>query len=116
MPSYTVRRDVETVATANAASDSVAKSAAVEQVREQLAASDALADFDAEAAEIFEFPSGPFDPHRVTVDLTVAVVVEAADESAAIEAGDAEIDALLGALDLDDIEYAGPARVDAAVS
>ena len=115
MPAYTVRRDIETVATAHAASESVAESTAVEEVREQLAAADGdgIDDFEITASEIYEFPSGPFDPHRVTLAVTLTVTADATDEAAAAELGAETIDEILAGMDLDGVEYVGPARVDA---
>ncbi|WP_136716229.1 hypothetical protein [Halorientalis salina] len=118
MPSYTVGRDIETVATVHATGDSVAKSSAKAEVREQLtaASADGIEDIDIGTVEIFEFPSGPFDPHRVTVALTVTVVVDASDETDATEAGADVIDEILSGTDLDDVEYVGAARVETAAN
>lgn len=116
MSLYTVRREIETVGTANAASTGVAKSTAVDDVREQLTAAgaDAIESLDVEATEIYEFPSGPFDPYRIHIDVTLSVTVDAADEATAITAGEERIDEILTASDLDDVEYTGPAQIDAA--
>lgn len=116
MSTYRLRREIETVATAHAASTGVAKSEAADAIREQLrtAGTETIADLDVEATDIFEFPSGPFDPYRVHVVATVTVTVDAADESAALDAGTDAIADLLAAADLDDVEYVGTAELDAS--
>lgn len=114
MPTYTVRRTIQTIATADAGSTSIAKSTAVDEVREQLtdAASSAVDDIDIESAEIFEFPAGPFDPYRLTVTISLAVTVEAADEATAIDSGEDAIETLVTAADLDEVEYLGTTQLD----
>jgi len=116
MSLYTVRREIETVGTANAASTGVAKSTAADDVREQLTAAgaDDIDALDVEAADIYEFPSGPFDPYRIHIEVTLSVTVEASDDVAAGEIGRERIGEILVSSGLDDVEYAGPAQVDAA--
>lgn len=115
MPRYTVQREMQAVATVHASSDSVAKSTVIEEVSEQLTAAgaDSIETLDIQPTDIYEFPSGPFDPYRLSVQLILAVPVEAADEQTAIEAGAETIETLLAATDLDDIEYVGSAQLDA---
>ncbi|MFD1585493.1 hypothetical protein ACFR9U_00745 [Halorientalis brevis] len=116
MSLYTVRREIESVGTANAASTGVAKSTAADDVREQLteAGADAIAALDVEATDVYEFPSGPFDPYRVHIEVTLSVTVEASDDATATEVGEDRIAEILAASGLDDVEYAGPAEADAA--
>lgn len=112
MATYEVSREIETVATGKASTTSTAKSSAAASVRETIEAAGDLT-VETEAVDVFEFPAGPFDPYRITVRATVAVVVDADDESAALEDGRERVDAALAAADLDDWEYAGSAAVEA---
>lgn len=116
METYRVRRTIETVATANAASESVASSTAADQVREELSGTGAFDEITIDDTEIYEFPAGPFDPHRVTVRVTLAVTVDAADESAASEAGTDAIETTLAGTDLDAVTLVGTGQVEAGAT
>jgi len=115
--SYQVRRGFETVATANATSESVARDQAIAAVRDSIeaAATDGfpLVSVEMESQGIYEFPSGPFDPHRFTVHGSVTVSVTADDDATAREDGTTAIETLLDRADLDDLAYRGETTVEA---
>jgi len=113
MGTYTVRRGFETVATCNASGTSTAESAAESSVRAtvEAAAGDALADLSVEAVDVYEFPSAPFEPFKITVRGILAVTVEADGPDQAPEAGSTVIDDALSAADLDGWEYRGDAEL-----
>jgi hypothetical protein len=114
MPRHTLRRTFEVVSTAHAASTGVAKTEAADAIREALTEADdgTIDSIETDATDIYEFPSGPFDPYRVHVTATVTTSVEADSESAAIDAGTDRIESMVAAADLDDVEFDGPAVLD----
>ncbi|WP_336002448.1 hypothetical protein [Halorientalis halophila] len=107
MTSYLVRRGFQTVATESAGTTGTAKSEAAASIRETLlAAGDgSIETVSAEATDVYEFPSGPFDPYRLTVQGSVTVAVESADEQSGVASGERLIEELLTAADLDGWEY-----------
>mgnify|MGYP006278926919 CR=1 FL=1 len=113
MTTYHVRRAFETVATVSAGTTGTAKSDAAESIRESVreASGETFESLSAEATDVFEFPAGPFDPYRITVQGTVTVTVEGDDETNAAETGDQLIEDLLTAARLDDWEYLDEATV-----
>lgn len=107
---HEVRREFETIATARAASERVARDNAVATVTDRIetAATDEfpLEAVDAESVDVFEFPSGPFDPYRFTVHGSVTLTVP--DGGADVrETGETAIASLLERADLDDLSYRG---------
>ncbi|RXK51521.1 hypothetical protein [Halorientalis pallida] len=116
MSTYHVRRAFETVATVSAGTTGTAKSDADESIREAVreAGGETFESVDAEATDVFEFPAGPFDPYRVTVQGTVTVTVESDEEASAAETGDQLIEDLLTAARLDGWEYLDDTTVTGA--
>lgn len=116
MSTYQVRRTIETVATAHATSTGVAHDETKAKVREAItdAGDSAFEGVAVESTEVYEFPSGPFDPYRMTVRATLTVSVSAPDESTAIEDGRNAIDELLNSADIDSWEYAGDTTLETA--
>lgn len=116
--SHEVRREFETIATARAASERVARDNAVASVRDRIetAATDEfpLETVDAESVGVYEFPSGPFDPYRFTVHGSLTLGVPEDDAASARETGTEAITALLERADLDDVSYRGDPSVVAA--
>lgn len=110
---HEVRREFETIATARAASERVARDNAVGSVTDRIetAATDEfpLEAVDAESVGVFEFPSGPFDPYRFTVHGSVTLTVP--DDGDVRETGETAIDSLLERADLDDVSYRGDLTV-----
>lgn len=117
MATYEVSRTVETVATGRASTTNTAKTESAASVAEAIAAGggDALADVETEALDVYEFPSAPFEPYRITVRATIAVHVEADGERDAIDRGGEVIEELLSASDLDGWEYVGSTELEAPV-
>jgi methyl coenzyme M reductase gamma subunit len=113
--SYEVRREIEAVGTANAASEGAARSDATATVVSAIEAADEgeLVSVAVTAASVYDFPAAPFDPYRFHLTTTVAVTVDAADEASAVAAGTEDIDDLLGRADLDEWEYVGDAELEA---
>ncbi|MFB6083852.1 MAG: hypothetical protein ABEJ94_06375 [Halorientalis sp.] len=113
MDTYHVRRGFETVATESAGTTGTAKSDAADSVRETIreAGGETFESVTAEAADVYEFPAGPFDPYRITVRGTVTVTVESDDETSAVETGRQLIEDRLTAARLDGWEYTDEATV-----
>lgn len=113
--SYTVRREIEAVGTAKAASQGAAEDEASETVVGAIRDVDEgeLVDVAVSEASVYDFPAAPFDPYRFYLTTAVAVRVDAADETSALDAGTEAIDALLGRADLDEWEYVGEAEPEA---
>jgi hypothetical protein len=112
---HEVRREFETIATARAASERVARDNAVGNVvdRIETAATDEfpLEAVDAESVGVFEFPSGPFDPYRFTVHASVTLTVPDDEDATARDTGETAIESLLERADLDDVTYRGDVTV-----
>jgi hypothetical protein len=115
MAGYEIRRTIEAVSTGSASTEGVAKTDAEAAVAGALreAGGEDLRSVEAEAVEVYEYPNGPFDPYRVTVRATVAVVVDEDGEQAALAAGGERVDAIVAAADLDDWEYVGGTELEA---
>jgi hypothetical protein len=113
--SYTVRREIEAVGTANAASEGAAEDEASETVVSAIADADEgeLVAATVTDASVYDFPAAPFDPYRFHLRTTVAVRVDADDEASAVGAGTEAIDDLLARADLDEWEYVAEAEPDA---
>lgn len=107
MQPYRIQRSVEAIVTGRASGTSVAKSDAVATAVERVQAADegALVAVDGDAEGVYEFPSAPFEPYRVTTVVTLTVEVEADDEAAALDAGEQTIDSLLGRSELEEWSY-----------
>jgi hypothetical protein len=116
MRTYHVRRAFETVATESAGTTGTAKSDAADSVEAAVreAGGETFASTTAEAADVFEFPAGPFDPYRITVQGDVTVAVQSENETSAVETGEQLIEDLLTAARLDGWEYLDEASVTAA--
>lgn len=117
MASYTLRQTVETTATDRASTTNTAKTEAAAFVAEAITAAggEHLVSVDAEAPEIYEFPSAPFEPYRVTVRADVVVTADADGESDALDRGRDRLAEILAASDLDGWEYVGSGQVEAPV-
>ncbi|WP_299267630.1 hypothetical protein [Halorientalis sp.] len=116
MRTYHVRRTFETVATESAGTTGTAKSDAGDSIRADIreAGGEPFESVAAEAIDVFEFPAGPFDPYRITVQGEVTVAVESDDEASAAGTGAELIDDLLTAARLDGWEYLEEASATAA--
>lgn len=117
MAAYEVSRTVETVATGRASTTNTAKTESASKVAEAIATAggEELVDVDTEALDVYEFPSAPFEPYRVTVEATVTVHVEGDGECDAIDRGGEVIEGILAASDLDGWEYVGSTELEAPV-
>ena len=109
---YAVSLEGTTLVTLHEGTDTTARDEAVSQLGTslaELAAENAIADWEIGDAEVYEHPTAPFDPYTVTVAFAVTVVIEA-DDAAAAEAGGADaIDDALESGGLDAVSYtAGP--------
>jgi hypothetical protein len=104
---YPVRREFETVVTGHSSTTGVAKQDAAESARDRLAdvADERVVAVETDALDVYEFPSGPFDPYRISVHASLTVTVDAADETEALATGEAVIDDVLERADLDDVEF-----------
>lgn len=113
--SYEVRREIEAVGTANAASEGAARSEATDTVVTAIetASDGALVGVAVTDASVYDFPAAPFDPYRFHLTTAVTVSVDAEDEAGAVAAGTDAIDDLLGRADLDEWEYVGEAELEA---
>jgi len=113
--SYQVRREIEAVGTAKAASQGAANDEAAETVLSAIAdaGGDALIEAEVTDASVYDFPAAPFDPYRFHLRTVVTVSVDADDEADALAAGTETIADLLSRADLDEWEYAGEAELEA---
>lgn len=113
--SYQVRREIDAVGTAKAASQGAAEDQAIDTVAAAIedANEGELVDVDATETSVYDFPAAPFDPYRFHIRLTVTVTIDATDETSAVESGRETIDALLGRADLDEWEYVSDAELEA---
>jgi hypothetical protein len=113
--SYTVRREIEAVGTAKAASEGAAEDEASETVVNAIRDADegGLVDVAVTDGRVYDFPAAPFDPYRFHLTTTVAVRVDAEDEASAVAAGTEAIEDLLARADLDEWEYVGEAEPEA---
>ncbi|AQL43783.1 hypothetical protein BV210_14200 [Halorientalis sp. IM1011] len=116
MTTYHVTRGFETVATVSAGTTGTAKSDAADSVRESVreAGGETFESVTAEAIDVYEFPSGPFDPYRITVEGAATVAIESEDEASASETGGQLLEDLLTAAQLDDWEFLDEATVTVA--
>jgi hypothetical protein len=116
MPTYHVTRRFETVSTVSAGTTGTAKSDAADSVRETIseAGGETFESVSADGTDVYEFPSGPFDPYRITVEGAATVAVESDDEASAAETGTQLLEDLLTAARLDGWEYLDEATVTAA--
>jgi hypothetical protein len=112
---YQVRRDIEAVGTAKAASQGAAEDGAAETVLTAIrdAADGELIDAEVTDASVYDFPAAPFDPYRFHLRTAVTVSVDAEDEESALAAGTDAIADLLARADLDEWEYVGEAELEA---
>jgi flavin-binding protein dodecin len=112
---HQVRRDIEAVGTANAASEGAAKTSASEAVVDAIESSDdgLLVSVEVVDSSVYDFPAAPFDPYRFHLRTRVVVSVGADDEASAQTAGSDAIDDLLDRADLDEWEYASDAELEA---
>lgn len=109
---FAVSRDGTTLVTLHGGSDTTACDEAAEGLAaslETLETNGAITDWAIDDNEVYEHPTGPFDPYTITVAFSVTVGVDAADADAATAVGADAIDAALEDADLDSVTYTSPA-------
>ncbi|WP_440766113.1 hypothetical protein [Natronorubrum sp. DTA7] len=114
---FAVSRTGTTLVTLHGGSDTTACDGATEELASALEALDAdgtIADWAVDDADIYEHPTGPFDPYTVSVAFSVTIVVEADDSDAAAEAGSSAIDEALEAAEVDSVTYTSSPTTSAA--
>lgn len=114
MAAYRVTRNTRAVVTVHASTTGAAFARARRSVRE---ARESLSDDVAvrvHPTRVYEHPSAPFEPFRVSVEVGVTVPVDAADETGAREAGTERIETVLDGLDLDEWEFVDEPAVERA--
>jgi hypothetical protein len=113
--SYQVRREIEAVGTAKAASQGAAEDEAAETVLAAIRDADdgELVDTEVTDASVYDFPAAPFDPYRFHLQTAVTVSVDADSDASAVTAGADAIADLLARADLDEWEYTGEAELEA---
>ena len=105
---FAVSRDGTTLVTLHGGSDTTACDGATEELAsalETLEADGTIAYWTIDDADVYEHPTGPFDPYTVSVEFSVTVVVEADDSDSAAKAGSSAIDEALGAAEVDSVTY-----------
>ncbi|WP_440769966.1 hypothetical protein [Natronorubrum sp. DTA28] len=105
---FAVSRTGTTLVTLHGGSDTTACAGATEELASTLEALDAdgtIADWTVDDADVYEHPTGPFDPYTVSVEFAVTVVVEADDSDAAAGVGAGAIDEALERGDVDSVTY-----------
>ncbi|SDK00849.1 hypothetical protein [Natronorubrum texcoconense] len=105
---FAVSRTGTTLVTLHGGSDTTACDGATEELASTLEALEAdgtIADWAVDDADVYEHPTGPFDPYTVSVEFAVTVVVEADDSDAAAEVGVSAIDEALERGDVDSVTY-----------
>lgn len=114
MPTYRVTRDARAVVTVHASTAGAAFARARRSVRE---ARESLSDDVAvrvHPTRVYEHPSAPFEPFRVSVEVGVTVSVDADDETGAREASEECIETVLDGLDLDEWKFVDEPAVERA--
>lgn len=114
---FAVSRTGTTLVTLHGGSDTTACEEATEKLAaslETLAADGTVSDWRIDDAEVYEHPTGPFDPYTISVEFSVTVVVEADDSDAAVEAGSGAIDDALENADVDAVTYTSSPTASAA--
>ncbi|WP_027119071.1 hypothetical protein [Natronorubrum tibetense] len=105
---FAVSRDGTTFVTLHGGSDTTARDGATEELAttlEALEADGTIADWSVDDANVYEHPTGPFDPYTVSVAFSVTVAIEADNSEAAAEAGSSAIDEALEAAEVDSVTY-----------
>lgn len=105
---FTVSRTGTTLVTLHGGSDTTACDDAMSSLAdtlESLTADGTITDWDVTDAEVYEHPTGPFDPYTISLEFTVTVTTEADDADEATETGASAIDDALAAAGVESVAY-----------
>ena len=114
---YAVSLEGTTLVTLHEGTDTTARDEAVSQLGTslaELAAENAIADWEIGDAEVYEHPTAPFDPYTIAVTFAVTGVVEADGPGAAEAIGERAIDEALESAGLDGLAYTSAPSASAA--
>ena len=114
---FAVSRDGTTLVTLHGGSDTTACDEATDELAEnleRLASDGTVSDWTIDDADVYEHPTGPFDPYTITVAFSVTVVVEAEDADAAAEIGAGAIADALENADVESVTYTSSPAASAA--
>ncbi|MXV63554.1 hypothetical protein GS429_16120 [Natronorubrum sp. JWXQ-INN-674] len=114
---FAVSRDGTALVTLQGGSDTTAcddATADFTSTLESLEADGTVVDWTIDEAEIYEHPSGPFDPYTIAVEFAVTVIVDAGDADEAAEVGADTIDDTLERADIDAVSYTSAPAASAA--
>ncbi|MHC3438787.1 hypothetical protein ACYJ1Y_11985 [Natrialbaceae archaeon A-gly3] len=113
---YAVSRDGTSLVTLHEGSDTTAQDEAIAQLEERLedTADGPIIDWEIVDSELYEPPTGPFDPYTVAVDFTVTVAVEAEDAETAEDVGASAIEEALETAGVDYVSYTTDPAVSSA--
>ncbi len=113
---FAVSRDGTTLVTLHEGTDTTARDEATDELTarlESIAADGTISAFEITDATVYEHPAAPFDPYTITVEFTVEVVVEAADDADAEELGATAIAEALETAEVGSISYTSSPAVTA---
>ena len=105
---FTVSRTGTTLVTLHGGSDTTAcddATSALADTLESLAAEETITNWEVLDAEVYEHPTGPFDPYTISLEFTVTVTTEAADADEATAIGADAIDDALAAGGVESVAY-----------
>ncbi|WP_226481191.1 hypothetical protein [Natrinema amylolyticum] len=114
---FAVSRTGTTLVTLHGGSDTTARDEATTTLAdtfETLAAEETITDWEVGDADVYEHPTGPFDPYTIALEFAVTVTVEAADAEDAAEVGASAIDEALADADVDSVSYTSSPTTSAA--
>lgn len=113
MTTYRVMRCVQAVLTVNAATDGAAFSKAREELAHSLETLSSNVEIDERETKVYEHPTAPFEPYRVSIHVDVTVTLEAADEETAARRAEGRLESALADLgpEVDEWSFAGEAAV-----
>ncbi|MGQ3411870.1 hypothetical protein ACT4ML_06360 [Natrinema sp. LN54] len=113
---FAVSRAGTTLVTLHGGSDTTACDEATTELAatfESLTAEGPITDWDIADADVYEHPTGPFDPYTIVLEFSVTVVVEADDADEATERGASAIDEALEDAGVESVSYASPPTASA---
>ncbi|ELY90693.1 hypothetical protein [Natrinema altunense] len=113
---FAVSRTGTTLVTLHGGSETTASdeaAATLADAFETLAAEGAIADWEIGDTDVYEHPTGPFDPYTIALEFSVTVTVAADDADDAVERGASAIDAALTDADVDVVSYTSSATASA---
>lgn len=113
---FAVSRAGTTLVTLHGGSDTTACDEATTELAatfESLTAEGPITDWDIADADVYEHPTGPFDPYTIVLEFSVTVVVEADDADEATDRGASALDEALEDAGVESVSYASPPTASA---